>query len=1099
MKKIALLLSLAWSAFALGQRHVNTQWRNEVNSVFSHIELGRVPNNVLLDYAFEFTDVTAYNGTLTDSTAINVDVFSDIYSTLYMGNTVQNNPSFPKLDQIAANWVNERLKTAAQHNTVTLSGLYYKYSRISPLALQENKISVVNESYYEYKYVNGVWQDPFETLNAIAFSPPISSFNKRTFDVVLPQTLMLSNSLSEIDKIEFDGQDGTGYHELRYDQPVTLQYMDDGVYKWMYRITLSDRSVLYSYNFFSVKGALSSDATVTDIEGATLNIDYVPGNNGQLRRPFIVVEGFDTGHISQPETEGGDRSLSDFYSDIFYSNKLRSLLYSNGTQEYDVIYVDWERGTADLRDNSVVLENIINWVNENKIGNEEIVILGQSMGGVISRYTLARMENDNDPRNHGVRTFISHDAPHQGSNTLLSGQMFVRHMYNEYLDTPLYQLGEDVLPVIYTLLDSMASLLNNYTGSNLSVQQYVSPEDLLTLQDTPAAVQMNYYWFTPSEEVDTSLHEQWQAELENMGYPQQSYNIAVSNGNECGGDQGFIPGAVLADMHKEGNKAFFRRVLWGLAVPLIGILTNDIELTLLGILPGSSRFYFDFELKALPDIGASQRNIYNGKIRYKKKFLWIIGIWHTLTERSKAAPNYTLPFDSYPGGNFDISAYGEDIPNIFPDFNFNYATYGFIPTVSALDVKRNDAAPAPVDYLKVYGFNTMPETSLSSPFDNFLVEDRVNAPYNGEHISFQSRTGNWIANEIDAIPGNDEVNDCRIRCVNEIAGPERICDLGGTFSVSEGADSYLWNVIGGDIVTVTSPLNESVLTVERNGSKSGWVQIGVRINSEDCDIDDWIITKSVYVGAPTVQSITYINTSSGGGNAGGPGSGDGDSELPDNGPVLPMNPTLVNDGCEVYLEMNYTPGINEITDIEWEKVTSDISWSRDIVDHSGRYVYLYPTCNKLFTFRIRTKSDCGGWSHWQEFTHDITACTDNCGSSNGIATDNFYISPVPAVTELNIGIRNNHTWSFPPSTTLIPVGGNPYTDPENGGSVSTGPYTHPALNLNVSFYNNAAVLVLQTTTIGIPAQVNVASLPQGSYVMVIEYQGQIESHTIVIN
>jgi len=34
----------------------------------------------------EFTDVTAYNGTLIDSTAVNPQIFSNIYKTLFMGN-----------------------------------------------------------------------------------------------------------------------------------------------------------------------------------------------------------------------------------------------------------------------------------------------------------------------------------------------------------------------------------------------------------------------------------------------------------------------------------------------------------------------------------------------------------------------------------------------------------------------------------------------------------------------------------------------------------------------------------------------------------------------------------------------------------------------------------------------------------------------------------------------------------------------------------------------------------------------------------------------------------------------------------------------------
>jgi hypothetical protein len=36
------------------------------------LEKDRVPHGVLLDYAMEFTNVPAYNGTLTDSTSVDV-------------------------------------------------------------------------------------------------------------------------------------------------------------------------------------------------------------------------------------------------------------------------------------------------------------------------------------------------------------------------------------------------------------------------------------------------------------------------------------------------------------------------------------------------------------------------------------------------------------------------------------------------------------------------------------------------------------------------------------------------------------------------------------------------------------------------------------------------------------------------------------------------------------------------------------------------------------------------------------------------------------------------------------------------------------------
>jgi len=54
----------------LAQISINNNWKNSINPIFSNLDKSRVESGILLDYAMEFTDVTAYNGTLTDSTTI---------------------------------------------------------------------------------------------------------------------------------------------------------------------------------------------------------------------------------------------------------------------------------------------------------------------------------------------------------------------------------------------------------------------------------------------------------------------------------------------------------------------------------------------------------------------------------------------------------------------------------------------------------------------------------------------------------------------------------------------------------------------------------------------------------------------------------------------------------------------------------------------------------------------------------------------------------------------------------------------------------------------------------------------------------------------
>lgn len=75
MKKntfLFLLLPFMLSA----QIHVDNNWKNIINPTFQHLDKSKIQSGILLDYAMEFTDVTAYNGILTDTTFVDADVIN---------------------------------------------------------------------------------------------------------------------------------------------------------------------------------------------------------------------------------------------------------------------------------------------------------------------------------------------------------------------------------------------------------------------------------------------------------------------------------------------------------------------------------------------------------------------------------------------------------------------------------------------------------------------------------------------------------------------------------------------------------------------------------------------------------------------------------------------------------------------------------------------------------------------------------------------------------------------------------------------------------------------------------------------------------------
>ncbi|HUP11672.1 MAG TPA: hypothetical protein VM187_05660, partial [Niastella sp.] len=89
-------------------------------------------------------------------------------------------------------------------------------------------------------------------------------------------------------------------------------------------------------------------------------------------------------------------------------------------------------GGADyIERNAFVLVRLINRLNGQLRANgstEKLVIIGPSMGGMISRYALAYMEKNNMA--HNTRLWISLDAPHNGANVPIGAQKYLEFFAN---------------------------------------------------------------------------------------------------------------------------------------------------------------------------------------------------------------------------------------------------------------------------------------------------------------------------------------------------------------------------------------------------------------------------------------------------------------------------------------------------------------------------------------------------------------------------------------------------------------------------------------------------------------------------------------------
>ena len=850
-----LLLCLFATHFVQAQT-VSTAYATQINATFTNLDKTKIPHKLLVDYAMEFEELSAYNGTLTNENLVNAGNYKGIYNTLLMARVQSNVTGLVNPTTFKNNWNNLR-----QANKIVLSGLYYKYNEFKPDA-PNNTITITNGKLYD-KYVNGVWQNPYNEKQVFAIASPIVKYNSLTMQVQLPSSLWYTNQSSSIQSLAIDFNDGLGYQPTTFGQIKTVTYLTAGIKEWKYKLTLTNGQVLYSHSKIFIDAEIppannnilkrtinqpcSQDAFGIDkvefngtrqylgsANQAILEIDYAL-NDCVIRKPLFVVEGFDSG-LFGVENELGEVEYLDFREEAFFSTgNLPSQLST-----YDIIYINFKNGKDYMQRNAYLVQDIIKWVNSVKQGSLPNVVLGQSMGGVIGRYALRDMENQlastgTQTWNHQTNLYISHDAPHQGANMPIAIQYFARHLADQFVSTPVGDMNINV----------------SGNGGAVTI------EDMQDLLNAPGTKQLLANYISSGFSLNNSVGDSFRTELRNLGYPQQTRNISLSNGNHCAIPQNFNPSDELFSLTGNAQtKLLTDLVLW--LTPLgtyssitLAVLFNEPGL-LIGILPGNSKFDLNFNGKALPTAGSTSQ-IYKGRIAFTKTlfklFGWAPKITVTLTDRSYNNP-VNLSYDYYPGGKYQsfVSNGGQSASNILLSYGINMQArenFNFIPTPSALDVGNGNVTLNNNDFLAKYNASTPPTGTRTIPFVNFTTSHNTTG-INENHISFNTRNGNWLALELDNISNNEDNFNCLDFCSNaQITGQDILCSS-GVYSVTSEATTINWSVNDPNNLVSFNINNNQITLNQTNPNNYGIVILTVFYSNQKCG--SITVSKEIEVG-----------------------------------------------------------------------------------------------------------------------------------------------------------------------------------------------------------------------------------------------------------
>lgn len=233
------------------------------------------------------------------------------------------------------------------------------------------------------------------------------------------------------------------------------------------------------------------------------------GLQDKIVKPFIIVEGYDITDASpllKAENYGLNNLLEEWDKIVTTPNTFDIHKKLDEEGGYDLIFIDYYTMRS-ITENADYLLQAIEWINSNKENNavgvrEQNVIMGISMGGLVSRYALAKRTKQID--NTETRQLITMDSPHQGSNVPLGLQHF------------LYDLGETK---IIAKLKSRSDELKAFYNLN----EQPSTQQQLIIRVTDANGSRSNNTFLAPDGVYRSM----------VDYTSPYEFLAISNGSQC--------------------------------------------------------------------------------------------------------------------------------------------------------------------------------------------------------------------------------------------------------------------------------------------------------------------------------------------------------------------------------------------------------------------------------------------------------------------------------------------------------------------------------------------------------------------------------------
>jgi hypothetical protein len=575
MNKITLLLLFISSILYAQEDTINhsaikhPKYLENPTEYLSKINHNLIPTQILIDRVL-FNDLILKVNGKDKVTTTEYQDFYKIYQSLMLAHN--DSSFFVDFDTL----INFSNAVYDYDKTNILSILDFNFNRVNPQAISNGDFSELNDGLV----LNRVNDNNFLTDRAITFS--VFKHNIFGDDIkfqVIDFYNVLNTDNRTLQKLEIDFGNGSGFQEVTLNETITVDYYDESRYvelklKITYLNTETLNEEVYYAHSSVYRKALSNRtqyATEADISSIKywvpkphVDFDFPPkikqwkcigapresdfkcfwgavhspftldvkilyseenlknqSTNGtqKLRKPFIMVDGFDPGNkrdywTTIKDTEHHkllpmDRDYRGLYEYLFggrspwdesEQSPISGFAETLRNDGYDLIFVNFRDGAGDVNENAKRLRQFLNEVinspeyRDNK--TEEIVLVGPSMGGLITRIALTEMEKANEE--HFVKSWVSFDSPQTGA----------------------------YIPV------SVQALLEGMSKSNIVTISTQGNQKLSALKSAAAKQMLNMHILSENRYSSCQENKDLYQKLDNLHYPIITKRYSITNGGK---------------------------------------------------------------------------------------------------------------------------------------------------------------------------------------------------------------------------------------------------------------------------------------------------------------------------------------------------------------------------------------------------------------------------------------------------------------------------------------------------------------------------------------------------------------------------------------